>query len=109
MLGPPHNFKTLWATVTLISLPAALYLAFVGVNLWAVGFGAVPVVGGSLLALLVQTKVHILTQKRQFTCFTGTKKSIFTDLKDAMLGVVAAFTLLALYYAATTGRAFIEP
>ena len=92
MLGPPHNFKTLWATVTLISLPAALYLAFVGVHLWAVGFGAVPVVGGT-----------------QFTCFTGTNKSTDTDSKDAMLGVVAAFTLLTLYYAATTGRAFIEP
>jgi hypothetical protein len=49
--GPPHSFKTVSATVMLITVPTAVFMAIPGVNLWKLGYAAVPLVDGVLNAL----------------------------------------------------------
>ena len=49
--GPPNSCKTVSATVMLITIPSAVFLAVPGVNFWNLGYGAVPVVDGVIVGL----------------------------------------------------------
>ena len=51
VLGPPDSYKTVTATVLLITGPTAVFLAIPGAGLWQQGYGLVPVGCGVVAAV----------------------------------------------------------